>query len=93
VNPSPPPPNHDIILYTRPGCSYCREARKLLLEHGIAFQEVDIANNTELQAQYRACVPVVVVDGRVRFRGRVSGPLLRKLLRLPHPLPSRQKLL
>jgi glutaredoxin len=64
-----------------------------LAEQGVTFQEVDISNNAALQAQFNVCVPVVVVDGRVRFRGRVNVPLLRKLLRLPHPVPKRPKLL
>ncbi len=89
---TPPSPSHDIVLYARPGCSCCAAARATLLEYGLVFREVDISNDAELRALYSVSAPVVVMDGRVRFRGRVNGPLLRKLLRPPHPLPRQEKL-
>lgn len=83
----PPAPCPDIVLYTRPGCDCCGAAREMLLEHGLIFREIDITHDAELRAQYSVSAPVVVIDGQVRFRGRVNGPLLRRLLRHAHPLP------
>ena len=36
--------------------------------------------NPELRERYDCCVPVVEIDGRERFRGRVDERLLRRLL-------------
>ncbi len=89
---NPSAPSHEIVLYTRPGCACCAAAREMLNDHGLRFQEVDISSDPELRARYGVSAPVVVMNGQVRFRGRVNGPLLRRLLRRPHPLPQSQKL-
>lgn len=70
----------DVTLYTRPGCHLCETARDLLAEHGISPREVDIDQQEELRARFGECVPVVAIDGKVRFRGHVSPVLLRRLL-------------
>lgn len=69
------------ILYTRQGCHLCEEALAVLRRHGLAPELVDIDTDPELLARYDACVPVVVIDGRERFRGRIDERLLLRLLR------------
>lgn len=69
-----------VILYTRAGCHLCEDAKDLLLRHGLSPAEVDIDQDPELRARYDQCVPVVVVDGVERFRGRVNEVLLRRLV-------------
>jgi glutaredoxin len=68
------------ILYTRRGCHLCDDARELLERHGLAPREVDIDADPQLSARYDTCVPVVEIDGRERFRGRIDERLLRRLL-------------
>lgn len=68
------------IVYTRAGCHLCEEAEALLRRHGLAPQLVDIDADPELRERYTTCVPVVVIDGKERFRGRVNEILLRRLL-------------
>lgn len=68
------------ILYTRRGCHLCDEARGLLEKHGLEVTEVDIDADATLRARYTDCVPVVLFDGKERFRGRVNEVLLRRLL-------------
>lgn len=72
---------HNVIVYTRQGCHLCDEALDLLRHHGLTPELVDIDTDPELRARYDACVPVVVMDGRERFRGRVDERLLVRLLR------------
>ena len=55
-------------------------AASVLTRHGLAFEVVDIDADPQLRARYDTCVPVVVVDGRERFRGRIDELLLRRLL-------------
>jgi glutaredoxin len=68
------------ILYTRAGCCLCEEAKKILEAHGLAVEDVDIDADAELRDRYNDCVPVVVIDGRERFRGRVDERLLKRLV-------------
>lgn len=79
-----PPLKHDVVLYTRQGCHLCDVAAEVLTRHGLQFESVDIDTDTraepELRARYNECVPVVVIDGKVRFRGRIDELLLRRLL-------------
>lgn len=69
-----------VVLYTREGCHLCEDAQRLLEAHGLKPRLVDIDLDPELTARFGSCVPVVVIDGRTRFRGRVDPRLLRRLL-------------
>jgi len=69
-----------VILYTRTGCHLCDEAEQLLTEHGLQVEKVDIDTVASLREQFNTCVPVVEIDGKVRFRGRVDPFLLKRLL-------------
>ena len=71
---------HETILYTRQGCHLCDDAREILARHGLSPRAVDIDADPELIEKYTECVPVVVIDGRERFRGRINEVLLQRLL-------------
>jgi glutaredoxin len=68
------------ILYTRQNCCLCNEAKKILQAHGLAIEEIDIDADRQLRDRYNERVPVVVIDGRERFRGRIDERLLKRLL-------------
>jgi hypothetical protein len=74
-----------VDFYTRKGCCLCDDAFKLVDEsrnrYAIELRMVDVDGNEELVRKHGNCVPVVVVNGRVRFRGRVNSVLLERLLR------------
>ena len=74
-------PTTAVILYTRDGCHLCDDAHDLLRRYGVAPQLVDIDADPQLLERFDCCVPVVEIDGKVRFRGRVNEILLRRLLR------------
>ena len=67
-------------LYSRQGCHLCDEAAKVLARHRVSFETIDIDADPHLVARYGQCVPVVVIDGRERFRGQVGELLLKRLL-------------
>jgi glutaredoxin len=73
-----------FTVYTREQCCCCHKAIDLLKEHqrrhGFAIEEVDIDADPELLAKYNTEVPVVAIDGKVRFRGVVNPVLLERLL-------------
>ena len=70
-----------LVLYTRTGCHLCNDAEQLLRRHGLVPECVDIDADPALRQQFDTCVPVVEIDGKVRFRGRVDEVLLRRLVR------------
>jgi glutaredoxin len=70
-----------VLLYTIPGkCPLCDEARDLLVHEGVQFEEVDIRTDRALLRAYREEIPVVTVDGRKAFVGRIDAARLRGLL-------------
>jgi glutaredoxin len=74
----------NITLYTRAQCCCCHKALDVLKDaqqrFGFAIQEIDIDGDPELAAKYGTDVPVVAVNGKVRFRGVVNPTLLERLL-------------
>lgn len=73
----------EVTLYTRSGCHLCDDAHELLLAQGLNPRLVDIDADPALREKFDVCVPVVEIDGKVRFRGRVEPVLLRRLLAGP----------
>jgi glutaredoxin len=73
-----------FTVYTRSQCCCCHKAIDLLRDYqrryGFQIHEVDIDTDPELVAKYNTEVPVVAVDGKVRFRGLVNEALLERLL-------------
>jgi hypothetical protein len=56
----------------------------VLVAAGVAFDEVDITGDPELEARYREWLPVVELDGERAFVYYVDpDALLRKLRRRP----------
>jgi len=76
-----------VVLYTRAGCHLCDDAKRLLEKytesHGLTVTEIDIDHDPTLKAQFDLCVPVVEINGKVRFRGTVNEVLLRRILNAP----------
>lgn len=72
-----------VQMITRAGCHLCEEAWQQLeaarQEHGFTLTAVDVDADPELATQYTDCVPVVRVNGKVRFRGRINPVLLARL--------------
>ena len=70
-----------VVLYTRDGCHLCEEAQEVLSEFGISPTIMDIDADPILRERFDTCVPVVEIDGQIRFRGRVEPRLLRRIVR------------
>jgi len=50
-------------------------------QFGFALEAVDVDRDPELAGRHGDWVPVVTVNGELRFRGGVNRVLLRRLLR------------
>jgi glutaredoxin len=72
-------------MFTRRDCHLCHVAWETLERQrrrcGFSLEAVDVDGDPELAARYGDSVPVVTVNGKERFRGRVNEVLLRRLLR------------
>jgi len=69
-----------LVLYGKPGCHLCDDARIVLERVGAPFQEIDITADDALHARYLERVPVVALDGEERFEYFVEEAALRALL-------------
>ena len=78
-----------VVLYSRPGCHLCDVAREVLLAERartpFELIETDVEGDDDLEREYGIRIPVVEIDGKVRFRGRVSEVLLRRLIESTPP--------
>ncbi|NUP46353.1 MAG: mycoredoxin [Catenulispora sp.] len=71
----------EVIVYWRPGCSYCWKLRRGLRATGLHYREVDIWDDPEAKAFVRSVangdetVPTVVVAGHAMVNPSVSTVL------------------
>jgi len=75
-------PFQSVRLYTRDQCELCVRAHETLLANASIvgpFEIVDIDQSPELKSRFDNCVPVLEVDGKVRFRGNIRPELLARL--------------
>jgi len=77
-------PDLAFTLFTRNGCHLCDEAHALLetaqARYAFAMETKNVDADPKWTEAYGNCVPVVLVNGKVRFRGKVNEVLLRRIL-------------
>ena len=79
-----------VILYTRPGCHLCEEAKREMLAAGCSDQyileEINIETDPALKERYGWEIPVIVINGVRAFKYRLTADeFKRKLRRLFQP--------
>lgn len=81
--PAPPCPV-ELVLFSAPDCCLCDQAltdlEALRLELRFTIRVVDISGDPELEARYRARIPVAEVGGRTAFKYRVDEERVRRLV-------------
>jgi len=63
LDPNAKPP-HDVLLFTKPGCSFCAKAKKLLGDKGWAYEEVASSPRNLRAVSGKASTPQVFIDGK-----------------------------
>ena len=62
---------HTVVLFGRPGCHLCDEARSVLARvrraHPFGYAERDIDDDDDLLRRYLERIPVVTIDGVEAF--------------------------
>ena len=65
-----------VIIYSRPGCHLCDEAKAAILSAGCSEQfvleEINIESDEELLRKYKYDIPVVAINGVETFIHRVD---------------------
>ena len=73
-----------LVLYGRPGCHLCDDARARLeairRTHPFVLREVDIEADDALFKRYLERIPVVALDGEELFELFVDDEILRQRL-------------
>jgi glutaredoxin len=73
-----------VVLYTRPGCHLCDEARAVLLAERertpFDLDEIDIETSDDLIRNYGVRIPVVVIDGEEAFEYTIDPEELAALV-------------
>lgn len=73
-----------VLVFTRSGCHLCESAWEILAagqeKYRFRLEAVDVDREPELVQRYGELVPVVVVDGKVRFWGNINRVLLERFL-------------
>jgi glutaredoxin len=76
-----------VIIYTRPGCHLCDEAKNNILAAGMhneyTLAEVNIEDDPELLRLYRYDIPVITINGHEAFRHRVTADDFKQALTRP----------
>jgi len=69
-------PKIHVIIYSRPGCHLCDDAKAAIMSAGCSDQftleEVNIESDEELLRKYKYDIPVIVIDGVESFIHRVN---------------------
>ena len=70
----------NVILYGRPGCHLCDDARAMLERAGATFEERNIEADDALFRRYLERIPVIAIDGVEAFELVVDEHALRARL-------------
>jgi len=80
---SPSPKTH-VIIYTRPGCHLCDEAKQAIASAHCAdeytLEEINIESDPALLSSYRYDIPVITINGTEAFRHRLTSQAFRERL-------------
>jgi glutaredoxin len=67
-----------LVMYSRPGCHLCDDARAVLLRIGEPFDEIDIDSDDDLFKRYLERIPVIALDGEELYDFFVDEQDLRR---------------
>ncbi len=81
----PPLAKAHVIIYSRPGCHLCDEAKQAIEAahclHEYTLEEINIESDPGLLNRYQYDIPVITINGVEAFRHRLtSEAFLERLL-------------
>ena len=73
-----------VIIYSRPGCHLCDEAKAAIksadIDDQFTLEEIDIESDNELLRKYKYDIPVVTINGVESFIHRLTSQEFRQKL-------------
>jgi glutaredoxin len=70
-----------VIIYSRPGCHLCDEAKAVIMSAGcndqFTLEEINIESDDELLRKYKYDIPVIAINGVELFIHRVDAKEFR----------------
>ncbi|HEV7683010.1 MAG TPA: glutaredoxin family protein [Pyrinomonadaceae bacterium] len=74
-----------VIIYSRPGCHLCDEAKQTIETAGCfgeyTLEEINIESDPDLLKAYQYDIPVITINGVEAFRHRLTAKSFRERLR------------
>ena len=74
-----------LTLYSRPGCHLCDDMKRVVEQVArsvpLTVAVVDISTDPQLDVRYGQEIPVLLIDGRMAAKFRVSVQELTQILR------------
>jgi len=81
----PTPAQAHVIIYSRPGCHLCDEAKRAIEDAGCqneyTLEEINIESDADLLSRYQYDIPVVTINGVEAFRHRLTAVEFHEKLR------------
>jgi len=78
------PTKAQVIIYSRPGCHLCDEAKQSIAAAGgqdeYTLDEINIETDPELLRRYQYDIPVITINGVEAFRHRLTSAEFRERL-------------
>jgi len=75
---------HTIILYSKPGCHLCEDAKADLMSLADQFEfgleERDITQDALTFEKYRYTIPVMHIDSKIELEGRINSRKLQRAM-------------
>ncbi len=80
-----------VIVYSRPGCHLCDEAKATIQNSGCAdrftLEEINIESDHELLRKYKYDIPVIAINGVDSFMHRVDAKEFEtRIKRIKNPI-------
>ncbi len=73
-----------VIIYSRPGCHLCDEAKQAIAAaqclDEYTLEEINIESDAYLLKRYKYDIPVITIDGVEAFRHRLTSKAFRERL-------------
>jgi glutaredoxin len=70
------PAKFSVVIYNRPGCHLCDEAKQIIAAAGhvdeYTLDEINIESDPELVNRYQHDIPVITIDGIETFKHRLT---------------------
>lgn len=78
------PTKAHVIIYSRPGCHLCEEAKQAIdsaqCANEYTLEEINIESDRALLQRYRYDIPVIMINGKEAFRHRLTPEAFREKL-------------